>query len=85
MEIMLCGSVIAAVIIFFYLLNTARKKTPAPAAGKKDYTPVYISIADQPETVMQGMDRFVAEVQKTESAGDKWRWMPMVIFLPGWD
>ncbi|HET9913542.1 MAG TPA: hypothetical protein VFQ13_16720 [Anaerolineales bacterium] len=83
MEIMLCGSVIAAVIIFFYLLHTARKKTPPPAAGKKEYTPVYISIADRPETVMQGMDRFVAEVQKTESAGDKWRWIPMVIFFAG--
>lgn len=83
MEIMLCGSMIAAVIIFFYLLNTARKKTPPPAAGKKEYTPVYVSIADRPETVMQGMDRFVAEVQKTESAGDKWRWIPMVIFFAG--
>jgi hypothetical protein len=83
MEIILCGSVIVAVLLFFYLLNTARKKTPPPTAGKKEYTPVYVSIADRPETVMQGMDRFIAEVQKTESAGDKWRWMPMVIFFAG--
>src|SRR5512147_1016459 len=83
MEIILCGSVIAAVIIFFYLLNTARKKTPAPAAGKKDYTPVYVSIADRPDTVIEGMDRFVAQVQKTEAAGDKWRWVPLVIFFAG--
>lgn len=77
--------VIAVIILslFFYLLNTARKKTPPPAAGKKDYTPVYVSIADKPDSIMRGMDKFVAEVQKTESAGDKWRWIPMLIFFAG--
>lgn len=83
MEIILCGSLIGAVLLFFYLLNTARKKAPPPTAGKKDYTPVYLSIADDPDAVIQGMDRFVAEVQKTESAGDKWRWVPMMIFFIG--
>jgi hypothetical protein len=83
MEIILCGSLIAAVLLFFYLLNTARKKAPAPSTAKNDYTPVYLSIADDPDAVIQGMDKFVAEVQKTESAGDKWRWIPMLIFLGG--
>lgn len=83
MEILLCISGILAVLLFFYLLNTARKKNPAPTAGKKEYTPVYVSIADTADTVMQGMDRFVADVQNTESAGDKWRWVPMLIFLFG--
>jgi hypothetical protein len=83
MEILLCISGIGAVLLFFYLLNTARKKTPVPAAGKKEYTPVYVSIADRPNSVMQGMDKFVAEMQKTESAGDTWRWVPMIIFLGG--
>lgn len=83
MEIMLCGSVIVAIILFFYLLNTARKKTPPPTAGKKEYTPVYVSIADQPDAVIQGMDKFVTQVQKTESAGDKWRWVPLLIFFAG--
>src|SRR4026209_935972 len=83
MEILLCISGIGAVLLFFYLLNTARKKTPVPAAGKKEYTPVYVSIADDPDAVMQGMDKFVAEVQKTESAGDKWRWVPLLIFFGG--
>lgn len=83
MEIILCGAAIAAILLFFYLLNTARKKTPAPAAGKKEYTPVYISIADGPDAVIQGMDRFVMQVQKTESAGDKWRWVPLGIFFVG--
>jgi hypothetical protein len=83
MEIILCGSLIGAILLFFYLLNTARKKTPPPTAGKKDYTPVYLSIADDPDAVIQGMDKFVAEVQKTESAGDKWRWIPMMIFFGG--
>src|SRR5215207_6438419 len=83
MEIVLCGSLIGAVFLFFYLLNTARKKTPPPTAGRKDYTPVYLSIADDPDAVIQGMNTFVAEVQNTESVGDKWRWVPMLIFFGG--
>lgn len=69
-----------------YLLNTARakdKQTPNPNAGKKEYTPVYVSIADKPDSIMLGMDRFVREIQTTESAGDKWRWVPMLIFFVG--
>jgi hypothetical protein len=72
------------VSLFFYLLNTARKKTaPIATTGKKDYTPVYVSIADKPDSIMRGMDKFVREVQKTEKAGDKWRWIPMLIFIVG--
>ena len=83
MEILLCISGILAVLIFFFLLNTARKKTPSPKAGKKEFTPIYVSLADRPETIMHGLDRFVLDVQKTESAGDKWRWVPLLIFLAG--
>jgi hypothetical protein len=82
MEIVLCGSLIGALLLFFYLLNTARKKAPAPSV-RKEYTPVYVSIADDPDAVIQGMGKFVTEVQKTESAGDKWRWVPMLIFFGG--
>ena len=82
--VVICGIALIIVLLFFYLLNTARKKTPKPRAlGKKDYTPVYVSIADKPDSIMRGMDKFVAEVQKTESAGDKWRWIPMIIFVVG--
>ena len=86
MESLLCvGSIILvlSLVVFFYLLNTARKKTPVPTAGKKEYTPVYVSIADKADTVMSGMDKFVVNVQKTESAGDKWRWTPLLIFFGG--
>ena len=86
MENLLCigGSAgIIGLIVFFYLLNTARKKTPTPTAGKKEYTPVYISIADNADNIMRGMDKFVVDVQKTESAGDKWRWIPLLIFFAG--
>lgn len=83
MEILFCGSLIGAVLLFFYLLNTARKRTPAAAAGKKEYTPVYLSIADHPDAIIRGMDKFVSELQKTESAGDRWRWIPMMIFFAG--
>ncbi len=80
----LCIGGVVVVMLFFYLLNTARKKAAPPATtGKKEYTPVYVSIADKPDSIMRGMDKFARDVQKTESAGDKWRWIPMIIFLVG--
>lgn len=81
--IVFCGIIFISVLLFFYLLNTARKKTPSPNAGKKDFTPVYVSIADKPDAILQGMGNFMAEVEKTEAAGDKWRWVPMLIFFTG--
>jgi hypothetical protein len=83
MEILLCISGILAILIFLFLLSTARKKTPSPKAGKNEYTPVYVSLADRPEPIMLGMDKFVSDVQKTESVGDKWRWVPLLIFFSG--
>ena len=83
MDTLFCISGILAILLFFYLLKTARKKTPPPKAGRKEYTPVYLSIADAPDAVIRGMDKFVAEIQNTESAGDKWRWVPMAIFFGG--
>ena len=83
MELILCGSGILAIFLFYYLLNTARKKTAVPTAGTKEYTPVYVSIADSAENIMRGMDKFAADIQKTESVGDRWRWVPMTIFLLG--
>jgi len=76
---------IGTLILFFYLLNTARKK-PAPSAnafGKKDLLPVYLSLADKPQSIIQGMDKLKVDVQKTERTGDKWRWIPMIIFIVG--
>ena len=87
MESFLCvGGVIlvAVVILFSYLLNTARKVAPRTnIAGKKELLPVYISLADKPQSILQGMEKFRAEAQRTETAGDKWRWVPMLIFLAG--
>jgi len=75
---------ILILMVFFYLLNTARKKVaPNSKVGTKDYLPVYISLADKPLSIMQGMDKLRVDVQKTEKAGDKWRWIPMLIFLTG--
>ena len=85
-EAFICSGVIIFIIalsIFSYIRNTARKKTTPPQNGKKDFQPVYISIADKPAAIIQGMDKFVAQVNKTESAGDKWRWVPMIVFLVG--
>ena len=85
MEILICGIGVLIVVLFFYLLNTARKKV-APSTnipGKRDLLPVYISLADQPEVIIEGMDKLKADAQKTETAGDKWRWVPMLIFFGG--
>ena len=82
MEILICGIGVLIVVLFFYLLNTARKKV-APSTnipGKRDLLPVYISLADQPEAIIEGMDKLKADAQKTETAGDKWRWVPMLPF-----
>ncbi|MEP6896716.1 MAG: hypothetical protein ABI986_14015 [Chloroflexota bacterium] len=72
-------------LIFSYLLNTARKRNASAPnkVGKKDYLPVYISIADKPQSIMQGMDKLIVDIQKTEKAGDKWRWVPLMIFFAG--
>jgi hypothetical protein len=88
MEAVICiGGIlfVFVLIVFFYLLNTARKRnTPTRnITGKTDYLPVYISLADKPQSIMQGMDKLKAEVRKTETAGDKWRWAPMIIFFIG--
>ena len=89
MDALICVFIIIAVLgisLFFYLLNTARKRnapTTNTTTSKKDFQPVYISLADKPDSILRGMDRFVAEVQRTETAGDKWRWIPMIIFLAG--
>ena len=87
MESLICGFVILGVIgisLFFFLRNTARKKSqPVSTTGLKDYTPVYVSLADKPESILLGMDRFVTEVNRTESAGDKWRKVPLFIFFGG--
>ena len=77
---------LATLIMFFYLLNTARKRN-APSTNtttdKKEFLPLYVSLADKPDSILRGMDKFVVDVQKTESAGDKWRWIPFIIFLGG--
>ena len=87
METILCvgGLLLVGVFILFsYLLNTARKVAPSTnVAGKKELLPVYISLADKPQSIIQGMEKFRAEAQKTETTGDKWRWVPMLIFFAG--
>lgn len=87
MEGLLCGIVIAGIIalsLFFYLLNTARKKVKdTNQFGKKEFAPVYVSIADKPDSIIRGMNKFVVDALKTETTGDKWRWIPMLIFFVG--
>jgi len=87
MEAFICvGGVllVLVLIIFLYLLNTARKRVKETnALGKKNVLPVYVSLADKPLSIIQGMNRFRSNVQKTERTGDKWRWVPMLIFVAG--
>jgi hypothetical protein len=87
MEAILCGGgilLVVVLVIFFYLLNTARKRvTETTSFGKKQLLPVYISLADKPASIIQGMNKLRYDVNKTEKAGDKWRWVPMLIFFAG--
>ena len=72
------------IVAFLILFNLTRKKPPAKAAAaKKDYTPVYITLADKPDQIMRGMDNLVAQSQKVETAGQRWWWAPLVIFAGG--
>ena len=87
MEAFICvgGALLVGVLIIFsYLLNTARKKVSAVnALGRKNLFPIYISLADKPQSIIQGMDKLKVEAQKTEKTGDKWRRIPMFIFFGG--
>ncbi|HUG35070.1 MAG TPA: hypothetical protein VMJ90_09900 [Anaerolineales bacterium] len=87
MEAFLCiGGIllVVVIIIFFYLFNSARKRvTVTNTLGKKQLLPVYIALADKPTSIIQGMNKLRFNVNKTEKAGDKWRWVPMLIFLAG--
>ena len=71
-------------ILFLILFNISRRKPPAKdAAAKKDFTPVYITLADKPSNIMRGMDNLVAQSQKVDTAGQRWWWVPLVIFAGG--
>lgn len=71
-------------ILFLILYGVSRRKPPAKsAAAKKDFTPVYISLADKPANIMRGMDSLVAQSQKVDTAGQRWWWAPLVIFAGG--
>ncbi len=87
MEAFFCvGAILLVVILilFFYLLNTARKRvSETNSIGKKNMLPVYITLADKPTSIIQGMNKLRVDVNKTEKAGDKWRWIPMLIFFAG--
>ena len=87
METFLCVGgllLVGLFILFSYLLNTARKvPPPTNIAGRKELLPVYISLADKPEAIIRGMDKFKADTHRTETVGDKWRWVPILIFLVG--
>jgi hypothetical protein len=69
-------------ILFFVLYNMVKRK-PAAKDAKKDYTPVYLTLADKPTSIMQGMDRLVADTNKVEKAGQKWWWLPLLVFAGG--
>lgn len=87
MEAVICiGGILLVVflILFFYLLNTARKRiTETNSLGKKNHLPVYLSLADKPTSIIQGMNKLRFDVNKTEKTGDKWRWIPLLIFFAG--
>jgi len=71
-------------ILFLILYNMSRRKPPAAAAAaKKDFTPVYLSLADKPDSITQGMDNLVAQSRKVDTAGQRWWWLPLMVFAGG--
>jgi hypothetical protein len=70
-------------LVLFIILYNMVKRKPAAKDAKKDYTPVYLTLADKPQSIMQGMDRLVAETTKVEKAGQKWWWLPLLVFAGG--
>jgi hypothetical protein len=74
----------AGLVLFLILYNISRRKPPAKdAAAKKDFTPVFITIADKPDSVMRGMDNLSARAEQTDTAGQRWWWLPLAIFAVG--
>ena len=72
------------VILFLVLFNMSRVRPPSKAAAaKKDFTPVYITLADKPDHILRGMDNLVAQTQKVDTTGQRWWWTPLLIFAGG--
>lgn len=69
-------------ILFIILYNMCRIR-PLAKEARKDYTPVYLTLADKPDNIMQGMDKLVAETQQMETAGQRWWWLPLAVFAAG--
>jgi hypothetical protein len=70
-------------LVLFVILYNMVKRKPAAKDAKKEFTPVYLTLADKPQSIMQGMDRLVAETTKVEKAGQKWWWLPLLVFAGG--
>jgi len=87
MEGLICLALVAFAVfisLFFHFLNTGRKKFKAQNTDtKKEYAPLYVSIADKPDAIIRGINKFIADASRTEKAGDRWSWIPMFIFLGG--
>jgi hypothetical protein len=70
-------------LVLFIILYNMVKRKPAAKDAKKDYTPVYLALADKPQSIMQGMDKLAADSNKVEKAGQKWWWLPLLVFAGG--
>lgn len=70
-------------LALFVILYNMVKRKPAAQDAKKEFTPVYLTLADKPQSIMQGMDRLMADTTKVEKAGQKWWWTPLLVFAGG--
>ena len=87
MEGLICIGVVVfliVIVLFFHFLNTGRKKFKIQKPNaKKEYAPLYVSIADKPDAIIRGINKFVSDTTSTEKASDRWSWIPMLIFIAG--
>jgi hypothetical protein len=54
----------------------------APVSAK-DFTPIYLTLSDKPQSIIQGMDNLVAQIQTINQSNVKWKRLPRLISMIG--
>lgn len=64
--------------------KNAGKSAPASIKGAVGKTaPVYLTLSSQPRTILRGMDNLVAETRRVNATGQRWKWLPRLVFFGG--
>jgi len=80
--IALCLSGIGTAL-FFVLFGLCRQQPAGEAEKSREPTPVYLTFADKPDRILNGMDGLLEQAQRAGTAAQRWRWAPLIIFAVG--